>query len=238
MLFFLGLACVSALARAIEPLIRRKPWLDAIFLLPVAIYSADLVAVNRVPFEQAFWMRAPDEIEQNAEFEHHTNAPVSYLRRDWAAPMLLSMFANTGVIRCYGADPGRKPGAIAADARGYRGESFILDGPGTAEIVDWSPNRAVVRVTGAEPGSLLAYNMNYDPSWRANGDPALEARGLVVSPLTAADQLVTFSYFPRSLKYSLPLTFLTLMCLFFRRRLRVILERARDRWLEKRAEAP
>jgi hypothetical protein len=172
-------------------------------------------------------MRAPEDIERNETFEHLTHAPVAYLERDWAAPMLLSMFANTGVIRCYGADTGGKAGAIAADARGYRGQSFVSNGPGTAEILEWTPNRAVVRVEGARPGALLAYNMNYDPSWRANGEPATQIEGLVAYRLSGTDEVVTFSYFPRTLKFSVPLALLTLVLLFGHERLRRLLQNAR-----------
>jgi len=142
--------------------------------------------------------------------------------------MLLSMMANSGVIKCYGVDTDFKPGALAAEAPNYRGRVYIAAGAGTAEISDWSPNHADVRVAGAGPGALLVYNMNYDASWRANGEPALDYNGLVATRLTrfeTPDSLrdtrrgegvkgdvaqVTFRYFPRTLRYSWLLSVLTL----------------------------
>jgi hypothetical protein len=77
--------------------------------------------------------------------------------------------------------------------------------------VEWTPNHAVVDVKGAHAGALVVYDMNYDASWRADGEPALEARGLVAKRLDAGDERVEFRYFPRTLPWSLPLAALTLL---------------------------
>jgi hypothetical protein len=209
MVFFFGLAFVDLVGPWLDSWISRRRWLDAVLLLPLALFLSDLVTVNQVPFSQAFWMRAPDVVPR-ASFEHHVNPPLQYLERDWAAPMLLAMFANTGVIHCYGADPELVPAARAADAPGYRGEAFVLSGEGRAEVIEWTPNRARVRVRGARPGVLVAYNMNYDPSWSVNGKPALNQNGLVAARLSESDQILEFSYFPRSFALSVPVFLLTL----------------------------
>lgn len=210
MVFFLGLGCVALAARWLGPLLKRHWWVDLVLLAAVALLALDLVGVNQVPFAQAFWMRAPEHIERAAPFEHRTHAPVAYERADWAAPMLLSMFANTGVIDCYGVDPTFRPGAVGADHPSYRGRVYLASGPGRAELVDWSPNRARVQVTSARAGSLVAYNMNYDPSWRANGEPALDLDGVVAARVSAPDASIEFRYFPRSFSYSIPIFLLTL----------------------------
>jgi len=236
MLFFLGLASVTALGPRLDRWIARRAWLDLLLLLPLALFLRDLVQVNQVPFEQAFWMRAPDTIPVSARFEHRTNAPVSYVEPDWAAPMLLAMFANTGVIRCYGADQSLQPGAVAADAPGYRGSAFVADGAGKASVVEWSPNRATVEVEGARPGALVVYNMNYDSSWSADGSPALDSERRVAARLLPGRTRVQFSYFPRTLKYSLPLFFVSIILMVYARR---IARRARElaRWLAQELEA-
>jgi hypothetical protein len=217
MVFFLGLAFVDTVAPWLGAWLSRRRWLDAALLLPLALFLSDLVAVNQVPFSQAFWMRAP-QIVPSPRFEHHVNPPLQYQERDWAAPMLLAMFKNVGVIHCYGADPELTPAARAADAPGYRGEAFLLRGEGTAEVSEWTPNRAVVRVSGASPGALVAYNMNYDPSWSVDGGPALNENGLVAARLRGGDQTLHFSYFPRSFALSVPLFLLTLGGVFGGRR--------------------
>ena len=105
-----------------------------------------------------------------------------------ARAVLPSMLANRGVIECYGiapivADRDAVPvGARGADEPGYPGRAYLAEGPGRAEVVEWSPNRAVVRYDGAAPGALLVYNMNFDPGWRAGETPALNHEHAVAAP--------------------------------------------------------
>lgn len=214
MLLMFGAAFVVAAGRYLAPKIARYPWLDVALLLPVALFVWDMARFSRTPFEQAFWMVAPENIRRAEPFEHHLHPPVQYVRRDWAQPMLLAMFANIGVIDCYGV-PSFVPSAIPVDSHAYRGLAFV-EGAGSASVVEWTPNHALVDVKGARPGSLVVYDMNYDPSWRADGKPALDSNGLVAARLGAADGRVEFRYFPRTLVWSLPLTALTLLACLVR----------------------
>jgi len=221
MVLILGAAFLTVVGPATDRWLKRLPWLDLALLLPLALVCSDLSRVGQQPFEQAFWMEKPDQINALPLFDQHTNAPVAYKRRDWAVPMLLAMFANTGVVKCYGVDPNFEPGAIGADNPAYRGRAYLENGPGSAEITAWSPNHAEVKVSGAEPGAIVVYNMNYDPSWRANGAPALDQHGAVAAQLKPGETSVTFRYFPRSLFVSLPLWFLSIGgCIWFLRRSR------------------
>ena len=225
MLLVLGLAFLSAVGPPSDRLLQRFPALDLLLLVPLSLISADIASVARQPFEQAFWMEKPVAIQALPLFEHRQNPSVNYLRADWATPTLLPMMANTGVIKCYGIAEGFKPAAVGADRPGYRGRVYIEGGAGTAELSDWTPNRAEVRVAGAKAGDLVVYNMNYDKSWRANGEPALDHHGLVATRLIGSVAHVTFRYFPRSLRYSVPLFLLTLLaCLW------VISEKAWPNW--------
>lgn len=215
MLLMFGAAFVVYANEHLAPRLARRPWLDLLLLVPVALMAWDMARFSRTPFTQAFWMTAPSEIARAELFEQHALPPVQYVRRDWAAPMLLAMFANEGVTRCYGVDPRFVPSAVPVEAPEYRGLAFVL-GEGAARVTEWTPNHAVVEVSGAHPGDLLVYDMNYDASWRADGEPALDADGLVATRLTAAAERVTFRYFPRTLRFSLPLLLLTLLACFGR----------------------
>jgi hypothetical protein len=229
MLLFLGAAFVLGTRQALEARIRTRPWLDAALLLPVALFGWDLARYSRTPFEQAFWMRAPETIERAEVFEHRARSPVAYIARDWAEPALLPMFANTGVTRCYGVDPSYKPRAIPKGSRSYPGPVFV-DGDGDAELVAWTPNSATVELTAVTPGDLVVYNMNHDPSWLANGEPALSHRGLVAGRVPANGSRLEFRYRPRTLVWSLPLFLLTLgVVLVPRRAVSALLQRARRR---------
>ena len=60
--------------------------------------------------------------------------------------------------------------------------------------------------------------MNYDSSWRADGEPALDHAGVVAGKLLPGSNRIEFSYFPRTLAWSVPLSLLTLALCFWRRR--------------------
>jgi hypothetical protein len=68
------------------------------------------------------------------------------------------------------------------------------------------------------PGELVVYDMNYDASWRANGEPALEYEGLVATRAPANGSRVEFRYVPRTLVWSVPLFLLTLVAALLPRR--------------------
>jgi len=210
MLLFLGAGFVLTVSGFVTERIARRPWLDAALLLPVALFGWDMARYSRTPFEQAFWMEAPAAIRRVEPFEHRRRSPVNYVLRDWAEPVLLAMFANSGVIQCYGVDPEFRVAAKAANAPGYRGRAYV-DGAGQATLVEWSPNRALVEVSGAEPGALVVYNMNHDVSWRANGEAALEHQGLVAARLAPGVRTIEFRYVPRTLAPGLVLFALTLV---------------------------
>jgi hypothetical protein len=226
MLLLLGAAFVASADALFERGKRRFAWLDFALLAVVIVFAWDMARFSRTPFTQAFWMRAPKHIERAEPFEHHAHSPVQYVERDWAEPMLLAMFANTGVTRCYGVDPSFRPSAKPVGAPGYRGRAYVKLGRGAltdpatvrADVVEWTPNRAVVQVHGAAAGALVVYNMNYDPSWRVNGEPAEYAYGLVAGRARGKDDRLEFSYYPRSLAWSLPVCALTLMLCVLRRR--------------------
>ncbi len=223
MLLMLGTAFIATAGRWLDPALERRPWLDLVALVPVAVFAFDMVRVSQVPFVQAFWMQAPPNIEYAQRFEHHTKPPLQYVKRDWAPPMLLAMMANVGVLECYGVPPGESA-VVTSDKPEYRGLAYV-EGGGRAEVVDWSPNRARVRVSGAQPGTLVVYDMNYDPSWRANGERAFDHGKLVAYRLAPGETEVEFRYFPRTLAGSVPLALLTLAACFVRRR---HLERLRE----------
>jgi hypothetical protein len=211
MLLLLGLVFVAWAARWVDGLVARRPWWDLVLLIAVALIGVDLVRVSAPTIGQAFWMEAPPDLKAAPTFEHHTASPVHYVRQDWAPPMLLAMRANAGVIKCYGIDPNFTGiGAVAKDDPHYRGPAYVEGGAGRAEVLDWSPNHARVRVTGATPGALVVYNMNWDPSWRADSAPALEAHHAVAARARGGDQEIVFRYFPRTLVASIPLFLLTL----------------------------
>lgn len=210
MVLLLAVSFAAWAGERLERALRRAPWLDLVLLLPVAAIVADVAREARGGVAHAFWMQAPDAIERAPAFEHRRLPAVEYVRRDWAKPVLLPMLANRGVVECYGIPESFPVGAIPVEDPRYRGMAEVADGPGQATVTEWSPNRAVVEVRGAEPGALVVYDMNCERSWRADGVPALEHERRVAARLRPGATTVEFRYRPRRLGAGLLVCLLTL----------------------------
>jgi hypothetical protein len=196
----LGLVTAAGLGR----LVARRRWLDvalAALVLPLAV---DIGRVAQKPMTQSMWMVPPDRIPTGRPFHFEQEPPFQYKRRDWAGPMYLAMLGDTGVINCYGAPPFDRKGAKPVTAPDYRGEAYLVTSggataAGSAKVVRWSPNHATLEVEGAEPGSLLVYNMNFDEGWRADAGPVIAHKNALAVRLASASASVTFSYRPPGL---------------------------------------
>ena len=210
MVLVLSLALVAWAARWVDGWVRNRPWLDLALLAPLVLLVADLTHVAQRPIAQAFWMEAPESLPVPGAFVHRTHSTIRYVRRDWAPEVLLPSMINEGVIRCYGVPNTLRVGAIASDAPAYPGMAYVVGEPARARITEWSPNRAVVHIEGATPNALVVYNMNYDPSWHADGRQALAYHDQVAARVAPGTSSVVFRYFPRTLWVSVPLFLLTL----------------------------
>lgn len=167
----------------------RRAWMAPLFAAFAAGVGVDVALVARMPMAQAMWMRPPDGI-QPGPFRHVLDPPYAYRRRDWAGSLYLAMLGNTGVIRCYGTPPFAPRGAVPATtaaglvtierateaqadpvslaAAAAQGRGQARGQPrGQAEVIGWSPNGIVVALRDTEAGSMLVYDMNTDPGWRA-----------------------------------------------------------------------
>jgi hypothetical protein len=192
----------------LDRVIASRRWVDLLLLVPVYWVAHDIATVGRKSTEHSFYMEAPP-IQPNPEFHQQSTLPYNYSPPDWAGATLLCEFANVGLTVAYGI-PLFEPGAIALGAPGYRGEAYVVGPGGSARVIRSTPNTAIVEVEHAEPGSLLVYNMNYDPSWRADGRPAVDYKNAVATPLGTASGRVKFSYYPRTLNWGLLVCALTL----------------------------
>jgi hypothetical protein len=224
LLLMLGFAAL--VGRGMDRVLERWGWLDLVLLLPVYWAAMDIASVGRKSTDHVFFMEAPP-ITANAEFHHATRSPFNYSPPDWAGATLLSMFANTGVIACYGVPPGLVAGAIASDAKDYRGEAYVVGASGKASVTTWTPNTATIAYSEAAAGSILVYNMNYDPSWRANGKPGIEYKGAIAVPIPPGAGEVKFTYRPRMLTWGLLTSTLAVLV--------ILAPGARRRWRKRRA---
>jgi len=204
------LTFVGWLDRPLGWRIERVPWLDLLFILPAWLVAMDVAQVSRKTTELPFTLHLP-KIAWHPTFRHVTSPVYNYDPPGaWAGPSLPAMMSNDGFLGCYSVPDRAEPhGAIAFDDSRYRGEARFDKGPGHAEVTRWSPNGAEVVYAGASPGALLVYNMNYDPSWNANGRPALEVDHAVAVRVSSASGIVRFRYFPRTLPWGIGLLAIT-----------------------------
>jgi len=214
----LMLAFAAFVGPHIDPVVARYGWVDLLLLVPVYFIAQNIASVGRKSTDHVFFMEAP-AIPQGGEFHQEYTTPYNYSPPDWGGATLLGMFANTGVIACYGVPDALVRGAIAQGKPEYRGEAYVVGaagagGSGAARITKWTPNTATVHYDHATPGSLLVYNMNFDPSWRANGQPAIDHNFAVATNIPAGAGEVKFTYYPRTLNWGLALCAITALAGF------------------------
>jgi hypothetical protein len=205
----LALVAAAGLGRVLARQHARRPWLSVVAALVVMAVGYDVASVAALPMAQSMWMVPPAQLRARRPFHFEKNPPFQYKKRDWAGPMYLAMLGNTGVLNCYGTPPFDGKGARDAADPLYRGEVHV-EGQGSAKLSAWSPNRAVVDLTGISAGDRLIYNMNFDESWRAEiadvGTRAVVPFDNAVSVvLPEGTSRVTFRYYPRTLNAGLAL---------------------------------
>jgi hypothetical protein len=193
----LALVAAAGIGRFVERA-RRRPWLDLALTAAVAALALDVARVAQQPMRQAMWMKPP-AIPAGRAFRTERRPPFQYERRDWAAPMLLSMMANTGVLECYGVPREEgAPGPAASGEPGYRGELYV-EGGGSAQMLRWSPSSVTVAVRDATSGARLVYNVAHWRGWRASHGSVEPWRGLVSVPLSPGESVVRLWYRPPGL---------------------------------------
>ena len=195
---------------------RRVPWLSLLLLLPAWWIGRDVASVGAVATQHTFFLDFPKIVPHEAFVQSHNPEFEYQPAASRAGASLLAMYRNEGFVDCDLVPNNANPkGTIAKGYPGYRGESYILDGPGSTSIVEWSPSHAVVQYSGATPGTTLMYNMNWDPGWDANGEPALETAHAVSGILPNASGKMVFKYRPRSIGPGILLFFATLLAIGF-----------------------
>ena len=138
--------------------------------------------------------------------EQHLPGPLNY-QYEWAPPSLPAVLANIGTIDC-GTFPafhnyfrdhnGNVPG-LGAHGEGdpkYKGEAYIAEGAGRAELATFTPNQMTVVVHEAQVGEHVVLNQNYDPGWSANGTRATEWSETIAARIDAPEQTFVFRYRP------------------------------------------
>lgn len=100
---------------------------------------------------------------------------------------------HEGVTNCY-VSPNWQTGVIGWNQPGYRGEQY-LDGPGSVQLLSWSPNVLQFEVDTPAP-SILVVNQNYDRGWRvvSGAKQTRSLDGLLSVPVSAGKNLIVLRY--------------------------------------------
>ena len=200
-------------------------WWGAVTIAIATTIVADVAYESHRCLAQGFGVHPP-QVTAHPTYVQTFDVPfaLSYPEANMRASLGLHL-ANVGSILCgtfhaFNIDAwkanGARPRGLGARGLGepeYRGEAF-LDGDGTADFVEWTPNKMVVQVHGARPGDLLVLNQNFDESWRANGTPTLDRHSVNAYRLTASDERVSFTYRPRTLWLGVFAAFVSLAVVF------------------------
>jgi hypothetical protein len=128
-------------------------------------------------------------------------------QEDWSPPTLTAVLANVGTIDCgtfpalhnYFRDHNGHTeglGAHGASDRDYRGEVYIAEGTGKAELVKFTPNEMTVAVHDALPGGHVVLNQNWDAGWSARGAQVEGLHDQVSARIDRPDQVFVFRYRP------------------------------------------
>jgi hypothetical protein len=104
----------------------------------------------------------------------------------------------------------------------YRGEFYAVElddptsdsltgaAPGSVEVLDWSPNRIMLRTKMTKEGWIIC-NMNWDSGWYVEPAHSIESRGgLLAVRVKPGDGPITLHYVPDRLGLGLAVTLLTL----------------------------
>jgi hypothetical protein len=208
-LLLLSTVTASVLERALRRAGRARGWIEVAMVPAVGWIAYDVAAAARLPMTHTFANQMPAVAEATWPFRTEITIPreMDYAP-DYAPPSLPAEMANIGTIACgtfpglnvYVRDQNGRVSGLGARGRGdplYRGEAYVPDGVGQAEIVSFSPNAIAVRVTGAQAGEHVVLNQNWDAGWRADGEPAMNWADTIAGQLHAADSTVVFRYRPR-----------------------------------------
>jgi hypothetical protein len=181
-------------------------------MMYVAFMVRDLCEVVRPPLTHTFGRAMPAFADALTPFRtlEHVPAEIEYDPGEWSPSSLSALVANIGTIDCntfpgfhniLRGRSGRLPGlgARGVGDGAYRGEVYVAEGRGTAEIAGWTPNAVEVRVEGANPGDHVVLNQNWDPGWSADGAAALSWHDTVAGVVPSKSATVRFRYRPRTL---------------------------------------
>jgi hypothetical protein len=190
---FLFFACLFVLVAAavgvdrIALFARKRAWLGALFVVPIALATLATVsqckviavATGAMPF-------APPLSESHGAF-HQARG------NRWLASYYGPL--NLGSLSCWEAFPVAQSPELRGD---LPKEEYLADASaGTVERVAWSPNRIDLRAQLQRPATVRI-NQNWHPGWRSSAGSVFSENGLLAVALPAGEHSFALKFRPRS----------------------------------------
>jgi len=207
-ILMLAVVSVAVLERALRRAAWARPWLEFALLGSVAWVAYDVAHIARQPITHMFSTAMPVVPASTVPFRTEVHIPPSLAyQSEWVAPELTAVLGDLGTTDC-GTYPafhnyfrdhlGHIPGlgAHGVGDKDYKGEAYVAEGTGTAELVRFTPNEMTVAVHGAIVGEHVVLNQNWDPGWSAKGARTEELADQVSARITSPEQTFVFRYRP------------------------------------------
>jgi len=107
----------------------------------------------------------------------------------------------------------------------YKGEVYLLEGPGKAEVIDWSPNEVTVQVNGVQGEDVLVLNQNYFKGWyeKHSGIDAIDIEHKVGIRVNKGGVYV-FKYYAPGFSIGIILSLITILLIFIGVRTKILLK--------------
>ena len=198
-----GLSAVTGWLRGSRA--RSRLAIEAVCL---ALLYVELALMGRALFRDVFVV-PPVELTTHATFAHRTDSfpGEERYRAVMASLMYPRLRSHSGVLDAYENLAVVRGNVAAPGDADYRGESYVANGRGGAQIANWTMSSVRVQVKTDEADTLIL-NQNFYDGWtgrrrEAGGHidivPAQRsAKGLIAVPVTPQHTEVEFFYLPQS----------------------------------------
>lgn len=147
------------------------------------------------PYAWHTFLRTPVKPVASKQF-HHVHAKNNFYEQ------YPNFLGNKGTLNCY--DRLKLPYAASpkffSDSEpnpDYRGEAYLLNDGGDAQIKFFSPNKIIVKLNAFKKDKLII-NQNYDDGWKVKRKKAVSHQGLIAVEISSQDTEVVLHYLPTS----------------------------------------
>ncbi|MBI1910713.1 MAG: hypothetical protein HYS21_01795 [Deltaproteobacteria bacterium] len=191
--------------------LKKKLPSKALVIPILLILLLELITVSMPVFKDAF-VKPPYNLQENKIFSH-------IIVNDPTAVNYPYFLQNVGVLNCYESQHPTTKAVPYGHENGdinpyYKGEAYLANGQGTANLKFFSPNKAIIEVDATAKDTVV-FNQNFFNGWRkeykGQKSEVTPFGGLVASEVEAGRSEVTFYYSPTSFRVGLGISVVSLI---------------------------